>query len=90
AKAAIPTIKGEIRLEIENKDGEYRMLLTTPANMESEVYLPLLSNKYEVKNNGAVQKTTKVKDAPFIYLGCLPPGNYTIEIKSVDNTQEAY
>ncbi|MDR0744224.1 MAG: family 78 glycoside hydrolase catalytic domain, partial [Tannerella sp.] len=40
AKAAIPTIKGEIRLEIENKDGEYRMLLTTPANMESEVYLP--------------------------------------------------
>jgi hypothetical protein len=86
AKATIPTIKGEICLEIENKNGEYQMLLITPANMESEVYLPLLSDKYEVKNNGVVQKTTKMKDAPFIYIGCLPPGRYTIEMKAINNT----
>ncbi|MDR2775168.1 MAG: family 78 glycoside hydrolase catalytic domain [Tannerella sp.] len=82
AKAVIPTIKGAICIEIENRNGEYRMLLTTPANMESEVYLPLLSDKYEVKNNGVVQETTKMKGAPFIYLGSLPPGNYTIEMKT--------
>jgi hypothetical protein len=87
AKAVIPSIKGEIRLEIENTAGVYRMLLTTPANVESDVYLPLPSGKYEVKNNGVVQATTKVKDASFIYLGCLPPGSYTIEMKSVGKTR---
>ncbi|MDR2679629.1 MAG: alpha-L-rhamnosidase [Tannerella sp.] len=81
AKAVIPTIKGSIILEIENKDGEYRMQLTIPANMESEVYLPLLSKKYEVTDNGDVRKTTVVKDAPFICLGILPSGNHTVSMK---------
>ncbi len=52
--------------------------VTIPANMESEVYLPLLSKKYEIKNNGSVQKTTRVKDAPFISLGTMPSGTYVI------------
>ena len=78
AKAVIPTIKGQIKLEIENKKSEYRMQVTIPANMESEIYLPLLAKKYEVKNNGNAQKTTHVKDAPFISLGNIPSGTYTI------------
>jgi len=77
-KAIIPTIKGEIRMEIENKKGEYRLQLTIPANMESDVYLPLLSKKYEIKNNGIAQKTTCLKDEPFIYLGNLSSGKYLI------------
>jgi hypothetical protein len=78
AKAVIPTIKGPIRLEIEHKKGEYRMLLTVPANMDSEVYLPLLSENCEVKNNGRLQKTVRVKDAPFISLGNIPSGTYAV------------
>ena len=78
AKAIIPTIKGDISLSIENKKGEYRMEMTIPANMESEVYLPVLSKKYEVKTNGNVQKTTFTKNVPFISLGTLPPGKYSI------------
>ncbi len=78
AKAVIPTIKGEISLAIENKKGEYHMQVTIPANMESEVYLPLLSNKYEVKTNGIIQKTVRVKNAPFLSLGNIPSGLYTI------------
>ena len=78
AKAVIPTIKGAIGLNIENNKGEYRMELTIPANMESEVYLPVLSKKYEVKNNGVTQKTTLLKGAPFICLGNLISGKYTI------------
>lgn len=68
-------------MEIENKKGEYRMQVTIPANMESEIYLPLLSNKYEVKNNGNIQKTTRVKDAPFVYLGNIPSGTYSITMR---------
>ena len=78
AKAVIPTIKGAISLNIENKKGEYRMELTIPANMDSEVYLPVLSKKYEVTINGENQNTTFIKDAPFICLGALPSGKYTI------------
>jgi hypothetical protein len=78
-KATIPTIKGAIHLAIENAPNMYRMQLTIPANMESEVYLPWLSKKYEVKiNDDFFSKTTKVKDAPFISLGNLPSGTYTI------------
>ncbi|MDR1096540.1 MAG: alpha-L-rhamnosidase [Tannerella sp.] len=78
AKAVIPTIKGPIRLEVENKKGLYRMQLTVPPNMDSEVYLPLLSKNCEVRNNGHLQKTVHLKDAPFISLGNIPPGTYTI------------
>lgn len=80
AKAVIPTIKGEIRMDIENKKGEYQMKLTIPANMEGLVYLPLFSKKYEVKSNGVKLKTSQVKDAPFISLGNIPSGTYTIQM----------
>ena len=81
AKAVVPTIKGKITLDIENKKGEYRMMLTIPANMESDVYLPLFSKKYEATVNGVAQKTSIVKDAPFISLGTLPSGTYVILLK---------
>jgi hypothetical protein len=81
AKAIIPTIKGGIDLEIENTKGEYRMLVTIPANMECEVYLPLLSKKYEVKLNGNILKTTQTKDASFVSLGNISSGKYTITMK---------
>ena len=78
AKAVVPTIKGEITVEIENKKGEYRLNVTIPANMESDVFLPFLSSKHEVKIDGIPQNTTRVKDAPFIALGTIPSGSYTI------------
>lgn len=78
AKAIIPTIKGSIRMEIENQPGEYRMQLTLPSNMESEIYLPLVAGKYEVKVNGATRKTTRIKGSSFISLGEIPSGTYTI------------
>lgn len=81
AKATIPTIKGEIAVEIENKSGEFLMHLSIPANMESEVFLPLFANKYEVKSNGQTLKATQVKGEPFVYAGLLPSGKYTISMK---------
>lgn len=79
AKAVIPTIKGAICLNIENAPGEYRIQVTIPANMESEMYLPLLSKKYEVKCNDKVLKTTRLKN--FISLGKIPSGTYVITMK---------
>ena len=81
AKAIIPTIKGEIRLEIENNAGEYKIHVTIPANMESEVYLPLILKQYEVNINNNIQKTSLIKGEPFIYAGTLPSGTYIITMK---------
>ena len=78
AKAIIPTIKGPISINIENGKGDYCLHLTIPANMESEVFLPCLSKKYEVIINGITHKTSVIKDAPFVWLGNLPSGTYTI------------
>lgn len=78
AKVEIPTIKGKIKIAVENKQGEYCMEIKIPANMESEIYLPLLSKKYEVKMNGVIQKVKPVKNAPFISLGNVSSGTYTI------------
>ncbi|MDR3252813.1 MAG: alpha-L-rhamnosidase, partial [Tannerella sp.] len=81
AKAVIPTVKGAISLDIKNGAGEYRMKLTIPANMESEVYLPLpphSAKKYTVTIDGKTIKTTALKDAQFISLGTIPAGNHEI------------
>lgn len=78
AEATIPTIKGDIRLSIQNSKKDYSMKLTIPANMEAEVYLPLPAGKYQISNNGAAIKTTRVKGEPFLYAGRIPSGTYTI------------
>lgn len=81
AKATIPTIKGEIQLAIENKKEEYSLRITVPANMEAEVYLPLLVGKYEVINNGTIMKTTRVEGEPFLYAGRILSGTYMITMR---------
>lgn len=81
AKAVIPTIKGAIHLEVENSEGEYQMKVMIPANMKGEVYLPLLSNKYEVRINGNVHKTKLLKDSPFVSLGEIASGSYIISMR---------
>lgn len=42
AKAVLPTIRGQIRMKIENKKGIYSLRVSIPPNMEADVYLPLL------------------------------------------------
>lgn len=81
ASATIPTIKGEIRLAIENKKEEYSMSITIPANMEAEVYLPLPEGKYEVSKDGTALKTTRVKGKPFLYAGRIPSGTHSIVMR---------
>ena len=78
AKNIIPTIKGQITVEIENNVGEYSMMVTIPANIDSEVYLPLLSRKFEVRVNGEVYNTKVMNDSPFVFLGEIPSGTYNI------------
>jgi len=80
AEATIPTIRGAIRMEVENKADAYILKVTIPANMDAEVYLPLPSGKYTVTNNGAPVKVSRVKGEPFLYAGKIGSGSYTFVV----------
>lgn len=81
AKATIPTIRGAVQMSVENKGGKYTLVVTIPANMDAEVYLPLPTGKYQVTNNGSPIKVTKMKNEPFLFVGKIGSGNYRFEVK---------
>lgn len=81
AKAIIPTIRGAVQMSVENKGGKYILNVTIPANMDAEVYLPLPSGKYQVTNNGNPIKVRKMKNEPFLYVGKIGSGNYTLVVE---------
>ena len=80
AEMILPTIRGKIHMKIENNPGNYQMNITIPANMEADMYLPLLFEKYEVTLDGAKIKTRKVNGKPFVFLGRTGSGTYKIDM----------
>ncbi|MDD4516705.1 alpha-L-rhamnosidase C-terminal domain-containing protein [Massilibacteroides sp.] len=80
AKAVIPTIRGEVKMEIENNAGQYILHLVIPANMKANVYLPIPEQKYSFTKNGTRSRISKVKGEPFLYAGQFEAGIYTLEL----------
>lgn len=80
AEATVPTIRGAIRISVDNSPGAYTLKVAIPANMDAEVYLPLPSGKYRVTNNGAPVKVSRVKGEPFLYAGKIGSGCYTFVV----------
>lgn len=69
AKATIPTIRGDVNIEINHNKGEYIMKIEIPPNMEGDVYLPLLSNIQSVLVNNKKLRIRHTKGSSFISLG---------------------
>lgn len=80
AEITLPTIRGKIHLKIENDPGAYRMNVSIPPNMNADIYLPLLFEKYEVMRDGIKIKPRKVNGKPVIYLGRTGSGTYEINM----------
>ena len=80
-KATIPTIRGDVKMEIENKQDQYTLHVEIPANMKADIYLPAPNGKYKLTKNGATIKSTRVKGEPFLYLGQFASGAYTIHLE---------
>ena len=80
AKAVLPTIRGQIRMKIENKKGIYSMRVSIPPNMEADVYLPLPEGGGRLSVNGNHAKTLPSDGGPFAYAGRLPPGEHRLEM----------
>lgn len=71
-KCTVPSIKGDIVLEIRKADGHINMEVTIPAHTRAEVYLPLIDN--ELPQNPGYEYTLMDSYAKFV----LGEGKYNL------------
>lgn len=81
AESLIPTIRGDVQIKVENGD-KYLLTITLPANMEAEVYLPLINGKDKILHNGKTVKAKTMKDQSFIYAGKVQSGVHIFVIST--------
>ena len=57
ATLTFPSVRGEVEVSFVNEQGHFFSMQTvTPANTETEIWLPLVDKKYHLEVNGKVQK----------------------------------
>ncbi len=79
--ALVPTIRGGIRIRVENKKKRYRLRLILPANMRAKVYLPFSSRKYSITDNGKYMRPIPDHDhESCMYLGTVGSGFHQFEV----------
>jgi alpha-L-rhamnosidase len=79
--ALVPTIRGGIRIYIENKKERYRLRLILPANMRAKVYLPFSSREYSITDNGKYMRPIPDHDhESYMYLGTVGSGFHQFEV----------
>ncbi|WP_285056739.1 alpha-L-rhamnosidase C-terminal domain-containing protein [Pedobacter ginsengisoli] len=79
AESLVPTIRGDVRIKVQNND-KYLLSFTLPANMEAEVYLPLIPGKHKVLHNGKPITVKALKRQSAVYAGRVPSGIHVFEI----------
>ena len=74
--ATVPTIRGEVKVSIDNAPGCYKLKVTIPANTKAQVSLPLMAKRFGISINGALAKA-KSSDRR-VEVGTLQSGTYEI------------
>jgi hypothetical protein len=80
-KSKIPTIKGDIMLEIRHDAEVYNLSFSIPANMEADIYLPVIADKPDVYMDGKKIKAKAKKGESAIYIGRIGSGKHAFELK---------
>ncbi len=61
AKVKLPTIRGDVLVDFDQKEGKYFNLnILTPGNTLSKVYIPLISEKYNLVMDGKVINAERI------------------------------
>jgi alpha-L-rhamnosidase len=79
AESLIPTIRGDVRIKVQHDD-KYVLSFTLPANMQAEVYLPLIQGRHKVLHNGKPITVKGLKRQPAVYAGRVTSGVHVFEI----------
>ena len=74
--ATVPTIRGEVKVSIDNAPGCYKLKVTIPANTKAQVSLPLMAKRFGISINGALAKAKS--SGRRVEVGTLHSGTYEI------------
>jgi len=78
AESLIPTIRGSIKVRVENGEA-YRLILAVPANSSAMVSLPVIDGKNIVRLNGKIVKARKDISDRYAVIA-VGPGNHDFTI----------
>jgi hypothetical protein len=78
-KSKIPTVKGAVTVEIKNGEGAFRLSFSIPANMEADVYLPVMEGKSDIYMDGKKIKVKTTKGESAVYAGRVGSGKHVFE-----------
>ena len=80
AKMKLPTIRGDILVDLSQDPGNYFDLdITIPANTTAKVYLPKISDKYSLTVDGKINENA-VTEGQWVVIKS-PSGEHTFKIK---------
>jgi hypothetical protein len=80
-KSKIPTVKGDITVEISQSADNYTLKFTLPSNMEAEVFLPVSTDKFEALKNGVAIVTKRQKGENFVNAGRVSSGEHVFTVR---------
>ena len=77
--AAVPTIKGEVKVDINSTSNGYAVRISIPANTEARVVLPARSEIKELRINGKKRAVRYAKNGN-LDCGTIGSGDYLFSI----------
>ena len=78
--AAVPTIKGEVKVDINSTSNGYGARISIPANAEAEVILPAKSEVEELRVNGK-KRAIRYTDNGCLDCGTMGSGDYLFSVR---------
>lgn len=76
--ATVPTIRGSVKVAIDNTPGLYRLHVTVPPNTSARVALPVPAGRFKLRCNGTRLRAHRDSQG-FVDAGEVPSGDYLFE-----------
>ena len=80
AEGKFPTIRGDVKVRVENLFDRYLIKAVLPANTETEVWLPVRKGQSNVSRNGIVQQPKKDLSGQFWIISHVGSGEQQFEV----------
>lgn len=80
AEGKFPTIRGDVKVRVENRSDRYLIKTVLPANTQTEVWLPVRKGQLNVSHNGIVQQPKKDLSGQFWIISHVGSGEQRFEV----------
>lgn len=79
--ATVPTIRGSVKVEIDNSPGLYRMHVTVPPNTTARITLPVAAERITLTCDGKRRRVRRTPRKGFVDAGEVGSGSYVFEAR---------